>query len=500
MNDKRRFLINVISSVTQSLVVAVTLFYLYRYLLHHLDTKSLGVWSVIFATASVSKIAELGISTGVVKFVAKWLALNERNNAADVIKTAATAVTLLIGFVLMVGYLSASWTIPLLVGNEYTPLAISILPYALLSFLLGALTSVYQSGLDGSQRMDYRSFLSIFSTLLYFFACIILVDSQGLPGLGIAQVLQSLFMLFGNYYMIRKVLPEIGLLFFGWNTTRFRELLSYGVNAQAASVSITLFSEPITKALLTNFGGLAMVTYYDMAAKMITQLRSVVLSAYQAIVPMIATMQESNKDEIPIVYKRSAEVMFLVSFIMFGAVIGFTPIISRFWIGSYVDAFVFSSYVLSIGWCINTLNVPAYMINLGTGNLRSNTICHVIMGSVNTIAGLLLSYFLGFNGGILGWGLALIAGSVYLISSFHKNYNIAFSEVFNRYTVWLVITLLLFCLVTLIVSLTSLTFLSTYVAVCGAVIVFSAIVLITQYQNPLMLRVVSFIGTHLAKR
>ena len=72
--DRRRISANVIASIAQVLASSVAFFLLYRYLLDQLGVAQLGVWSLVLATTSVSRIGDLGLSAGVVKFVAQALA------------------------------------------------------------------------------------------------------------------------------------------------------------------------------------------------------------------------------------------------------------------------------------------------------------------------------------------------------------------------------------------------------------------------------------------
>ncbi len=428
---KRRFLINAISSSLQSVVVAGTLFFLYRFLLHTIAVEHIGIWSVIFAAASIGKLAEMGVSAGVVKFVSAYLAREDAQRAASSIRTAASATSLGIGLCMILAYFSAPLYLSLLVGARHEVLAQSVLGLALVSFWLSSVASVYQSGLDGCHRMDFRSALNIATTLLHFTLCIILTPSMGLYGLGLSQIVQSLVTMIGNQVMLQRVLPAMRYRFWGWNGEQLRELLRYGLNAQLASVSITLLSEPITKAFISATGGLGVVAYYDMATRIISQLRSVVLSAFQAMVPMVSHIQEHDASQLKTLYVRSSRSMADVAIPMFVAVAALAPLISQVWIGRIESVFVYSSAVLSIGWCLNTLIVPAYMMNLGTGDLRWNTISHLIIGFVNTLFGWILSRFYGAEGAIVGWSLALSLGSIGLLYGFHKQRALAVTEVFE---------------------------------------------------------------------
>lgn len=62
---------NVAANVAQMLIGAALLFALYRYINDTLGAAALGVWSVVLATASASRLADLGLSASVTRFVAR---------------------------------------------------------------------------------------------------------------------------------------------------------------------------------------------------------------------------------------------------------------------------------------------------------------------------------------------------------------------------------------------------------------------------------------------
>ena len=81
-------------------------------------------------------------------------------------------------------------------------------------------------------------------------------------------------------------------------------MMGYGLNIQMISVSQMLY-DPITKGLLVKFGGLDLAGYYEMANRMVIQLRGLIVSAVQVLVPTIADLKEKNPDSIHKVYKEA---------------------------------------------------------------------------------------------------------------------------------------------------------------------------------------------------
>jgi O-antigen/teichoic acid export membrane protein len=424
---QRRILINAVMSLVQVVVTGAVLFFLYRFLLSAIGVEKLGVWSIVLATTSVASISNIGISAGIVKFVAKYAAREEDATIVALIDTAAISVAGIVGLGLLVIYPCVNLLLEVIIPPSHLRDALSILPYAAASLWITIVAGVYQSGLDGYQRIDKRSVVLSITAVFYLGLSIVFVRSYGFIGLAYAQLMNACIVLAGCWIMLKRHLPALSLFPKRWNHMLFRELVGYGVKFQAISIATLLF-EPTTKTLLTKFGGLAMTGYYEMANKMILQFRSLIISANQVLVPAIADLQETRPEAIRTVYKDSYRLLVYFALPLFSALIAISPIVSELWLGHYERLFVLFSALLGVGWFCNTLIVPAYFANMGTGDLMLNLVSHAVTGISNVL--------LGFVFGLLGGGIAVVAasvfslfiGSIILIYFYHKKHNIPFRE------------------------------------------------------------------------
>ena len=302
--QKQKILINAITSITQIVLIAVILFLLYRFLLDTIGIEQLGIWSLVIATTSVTQIANFGLSGSVAKFVAKYVAREEAENVSGVIQTASISVAVIIGTILLFTYPVIKWLLGLIIPVDSLRIALYILPYALLALWLLMITSIFQGGLDGYQRIYFRNLLLVGGALLNVVLCYILAPKYGLAGVAYARVIQVLTILVCSWLLLKKCLPTLPLFPFKWNRSIFKEVIGYGVNFQIISISVML-CDPITKALLSKFGGLSMVGYYEMASRMVGQFRALIVSANQVLVPAIADLKEKTPERIHSVYQTS---------------------------------------------------------------------------------------------------------------------------------------------------------------------------------------------------
>lgn len=429
--QKRKIVINAVMSVLQIFVNMAVLFFLYRFLINIIGVEKLGIWSIVLGTVSISRLGDLGFSGSVVKFVAKYVAHDEKILVSGIVQTAVISIGLFIGILLVIMYFIAQWGLAFIIPQNGLEIAISILPYAFFSFWISTIAGVFQSGLDGYQRIDIRAMISTGSTVLNLVICLILAPRYGLLGLAYSQVIQSLVVAFFSWLFLRRYLPILPLFLYHWNRKLFREMLGYGVNFQIISIA-GMLCDPITKGLLSKFGGLAQVGYYEMGSRMITQFRAIIISANQTLVPAIATLQETNKAYIRNVYLASYRLLFFILLPSFALIISLIPVISLILIGHYESLFVVFSVILAIAFLLNTLNVPSYTANLGIGKLRWNTISIVSIGILNAGLGVILGYFFSGLGVVIAWSIAIAVGGLIVIIPYHLEHGIPFNKLFPQ--------------------------------------------------------------------
>lgn len=423
-------------AVAQVVFSAVILFVLYRYLLVTIGVEQIGVWSIVLATTSVSCIGELGLSGSVVKFVAKYIARGDMDNASGVIQTATISIGVLIGGVLIIAYPLLVWILERIVPAPGLKDALSILPYALTSLWVAAIARAFQSGLDGCQRIDLRGLIMIVGSVCNLLFVLVLVPDYGLLGLAYGKIIQAGTVLLISWILLRRELSNLPIIPHCWHQTLFSEMIRYGINFQIISIMVML-TDPVTKALMSRFGGLSILGYYEMANRLIVQFRALLVSANQVLVPVISGLQETMQERIQSVYKDSYRLLTYLALPLYAGFMGAIPIISEVWIGHHETVFVVFAMVLTAATFFNILIGPAYFSNLGTGRMCWNAISHITIGVLNGGLGFMLGIFYGSIGVVIAWAVALFVGSSIVIFAYHAKHHIPLRELLPGENFWL---------------------------------------------------------------
>lgn len=430
-NRYRRVSVNAIASFSQAIVVGICYFFLYKYLLKTVGSEELGLWSLVVASSSMAGMGSMGIGGSVVKFVADADAHKDYKKIESIFHTSIVIVLPVIGLLCLILYGVLPGILASAVSKDLYPLALRLIPVALLNFFLNACAGIFCSTIDGLQFIYIRNFIASCLIILYLVLTFIFVPVWGLVGVVYAQIVQSTIMIISYLTVIYIKLPGFNLFRLRIQRHIFKELFNYGVNFQVMSLS-DLFFDPITKYFLSRFGGLSVTGFYDMAGKLVSQLRSLIVSSLQVIVPAIANVSAKGFSDIKDLYLKWFPNLFSATLILITSIVAMANYIAVIWVGRREETFIIILILLSIGWFFNIISSFAYFIDLGTGDLKWNVRAHVIQSSANLILGYLFGRLIGGVYVVLAPATALIIGTFILLIPFNKHYQLKFKELFGR--------------------------------------------------------------------
>ncbi len=437
MSEKRRIFLNVFMSFGQVIVSGVAFLFLYRYLLDSIGSELAGVWALLLAWTTSLSVSNFGMSGGALKFVSRYRAHDDEKTVVRVVETSILSCVIALVVALPIAWPVFKKLIYLIVEpTEYIDEALMVLPYAMITFAFTSLSMIINACIDGTQRVYLRNILIMISALLYLGLTIFLVPRMGFVGLAQAQIIQTSITLIIGWVMLRAVIPALPIVPFRWHKKTFKEIFAYSFNFQVISITQLLF-QPVTKSLLSVFGGVGQVYYFEMAHKLVMQLRGMIVIAHQSIVPAIAHWQETNRAYVQLVYRKAFQVLLVFVIVSLPLLISLAPLISRLWIGHYEPAFVGCFLFLVIGWFLNILSNPAYFGYLGIGRLRWNILGHVTISVISLGLGIVFGLSYGGSGVVFAYAMAIPVGSGLTLWAYHREYDVRGAELIGAYSVLL---------------------------------------------------------------
>lgn len=426
--NRRRLYANSIAAVVQVVVAAGLLFELYRFLLRQLGSDQIGAWSLVLAIVSIASIAEFGIGGSVLRFAAGDLGSGNREKAAATVGLCAATASVFVGLSYLliapiaIFILNRVITDPALLAS-----ALGLLPWALASVWIGTIGRVMQSALDACQRSDLRAGINLAGAVAQLVTVYHLVPEQGLAGVGpswVAQAVVIAVLSMGAVLLVMKVPVS------AWvqgDMVRLRETLRYGRSVQIIAITQMIF-DPAVKLLLSVVDGLSATGLYEVANKAVLQFRSVIVSAFQMLVPFMAHRiggSAITREEMAQIYKSVQGILVVLTVPFYALVAGLLPAFLTLWIGHYDPAFVTLGLICLAGWAANTLIVSSYMISMATGQLDWLVRSHLLIGLGSMALGYIAGLMFGGLGVVTGSMTGLAVGSAIVPIWFHKHYGVS---------------------------------------------------------------------------
>ena len=250
-----------------------------------------------------------------------------------------------------------------------------------------------------------------------------------------AQAIQSAAIVIITWLILRRQMEILPIVPHRWNHSLFSELATYGLHFQLITASQAL-REPVTKALLTKFGGLALTGLYDMAARCVITLRELLVQSNQVLVPTISHLQERDPKSIPAIYRESYRLIFFLAVPAFTSLAVVSPFISRVWIGRYEPVFVEFVATLCAGWIVNVLANPAYVMDLGTGSLRWVSVGCISTAVLNAGLGFLYGWRFGGSAVVVAAAFSLATGYLIVLAAYHIENRVPFNCLLPKESGW----------------------------------------------------------------
>lgn len=402
---------NSIYSVAEVLLNGLGLFFIYKNVVSTLGVSLLGVWSLVLATTAFGRLADVGISAGLARFVARELAKGEAGAPQGYIETGMLSVAAIMGLLALVAYWPVYFALGIALHGHQLDLAREIVPYALLTFWLLNINAVTAASLLGMHRADLRSISNICGMLVQVAASLALVKGFQLKGLAWAQTAQYVVAIGLSWTFVVRVGRTVPTIPRGFRRELFKELLGFGTKLQIGTIANLLF-EPTTKIIIGHIAGTAVLGLYELAYRMVYQVRSMAITALQNLVPAFANLKETDPDALAVLFRKTCRMAALVGAPIMGAVIAGAPLVSLIWIGAYNADFVRLTALLALCWTVNILSGPAYFLGLGTGSVNMNVIGQVVTGVLSPLAGYVLGMAFGSFGAVFGVVAGKIIGDI----------------------------------------------------------------------------------------
>jgi O-antigen/teichoic acid export membrane protein len=175
---------------------------------------------------------------------------------------------------------------------------------------------------------------------------------------------------------------------------------------------LNLGLDPITRAALARYAGVEAAALYEIAYRVIFQLRFALVSGLQTIVPYLSSKLRGSGLDSRSTVLAAAEIAISAGAPLFTLAVLGMPALSVVVTARSSPAIGLYAGILAIAWMINVAAAPGYFANIVEGRVRRNWICQGVICGVNAGLAPLLGDWWGAIGVCVATASAVACGSL----------------------------------------------------------------------------------------
>lgn len=388
-----------------------------------LGKAQFGIWAIAGVVTSYAQLSDMGMTTAIVKFVAEHWANRDVDRISKVASTAFFSFAVAGGVVVAAILLGRNFIVInlLKVPAEMQSEALFVVSGVVIIFYFNLLFSVYNSILQGLQRMDVTNAIMVVSkTLRALGMWGFLAAGMGLKGLIWNSAIFSLFTIALNVFFAKGLLSGCKLNPFLVSFSELKGIAKYSANIFAARL-MGLFQDPINKIILAAYTSLPFVSFYEVGWRVNSMVRSLFGIALMPLLPASSELQgESNKKELERIYLSISRMLYLFAVPVFLLVIVMAEPLVRVWLGDGYKLAARAIQFLLLGNLFSLLVTPQYVILQGIGKPHLSTLISGVTSGLNVVISIGLGIVIGYYGVLIGISFSLIVTSIWLVFLFNK--------------------------------------------------------------------------------
>lgn len=367
---------NIFFSIIQVIINGLSLFIAYRINISIVGTEIFGVWAIINSFASFLSITNFGINGAFVRYIPTYIIEKREVEIAALVFTNVLFFLLFGVFLGGIIFFISDKIIPFIIDTKYILIAYPILKLSIVVFITNVAVGLFSSILDGHNLIFLRNIVQIIGSLVFVILNYFFINYWGIIGMVWGQLFQAVIsltiLLIICYHIINGK--------YHWNFKYIKETFTYGLQSQIISF-MQIGYEPVIKILLGKYGGISSVSYFELSNKVVLQVKGIISSAFQYLVPLFASI--NGEKELRDLYNRTNKKILIVSLCSFSILIISSPLISFFFFKKIDLQYIQFIIIISLSWTVNCISLTSYYYNIGKGLLMNNITFHFLLIFIN---------------------------------------------------------------------------------------------------------------------
>lgn len=410
----RRLAANSVMGGIRFAVTAGAYLAIYPFMLRTLGPAEFGLWALLCLPGQYIALGDFGISNALIKLISEDYPCQDRSRLLQLTGAGVIVFTLVGSLITGAAYL---WQNQILSWLRIQPLFIRDARMLLVGtaavIWLTLLGSLYVALLSGLHRMDLSHTVQMSNAVLNAVGILFALRyGAGLAGLLLSSAFAAAVTWASAVLLARRIarLEWIIAPRLNWNAAK--SLVNFGVYLYAAALS-TLLLEPSIKILLSRYGNLELVSFFEIASRVLIQARSFFNNIMMPLLPASSLLM-TDAVRVRVLFSRSMRLLWLTAIPVFITLSVLAAPIMHAWIGKDIPLAEGCVSILALGWLLNVLALPAYFLVQGLNHPRSAMWCALMQGVICVVGSYILIPRLGFYGAVGSEAVGLSIAAAYI--------------------------------------------------------------------------------------
>jgi O-antigen/teichoic acid export membrane protein len=399
-------------------------------MLRVLGKTQFGIWAIAGVVTSYAQLSEMGMNTAILKYVAEHWSKKEINRISNIVSTALFSFAIIGGIVVLTILLTCNFIVAsiLNVSPDLQDEVIFVIKWVIIIFYFNIVFSVFNSILQGIQRMDVTNVIVVSSKILNALSLYAFLSAGfGLKGLVLNSALISFLTITSNVFYAKRLVKGLKINPFRVSYYEFRRIIKYSLNIFVANL-MGLGQEPINKIILSAYTSLSSVTFYEIGCRVRHMAGQLFSIGIMPLLPASSDLHGANrKHEMEQLFLSIARKLYIYAmpFYLIGIVLA-EPLV-QVWLGDGYKMAAQAIQFLLLGSLLSLLVTPHYLILQGIGKPHLSTVISGINGLANIIIAILLVRLIGFHGVLVSLLSSVLLAAIATIYLFHRATGFHFS-------------------------------------------------------------------------
>ncbi|MGC1108099.1 MAG: oligosaccharide flippase family protein [Candidatus Acidiferrales bacterium] len=389
------------------LAIGVMSFLITPFMIHRLGDFQFGLYTLAFSAVGYFDVLAQGIRSTLQRFVGLLSGQQDRE-ALNSVFSNALALTLIVGACVIVLFLGLSRVLPSFF--KLNPAEQHLLTWLVILLGLnlgsGVPAALLGSYLCGLNRFDLFNMLSVIrQAVRAVLIVVVLLRGQGVLAVAVCVLVSTVICLPLNWWMIRRIDPEIRFMRRQIRLRTAQELLTFSfwtlLNNTGGLLRDSTDSIVIGRVLNT-----ALITPFAVASRLVAYFRPLITGMVSPLLPRISQLEgQGRREEIRQLFLSMTRISALASLAIGSMLVLHGRSLLLLWVGArYVSSYSIL-VLLTAGALVSTAQLGTLQTLIALGRHRAYGLWTIGEGVANLILSIIWAHKYGLVG--VAWGTAV---------------------------------------------------------------------------------------------